>query len=144
MLCHFGPGCELHFEMGHRINRRRVLVVEDNPSLRHLLAFRFRLAGFAVRTAPNGDVAWKIAQTVRFDVVVTDHQMPVMTGLELCERLRSTSSYADTPIIMITAKGFEFELPRFAKSLELFAIFPKPFSPLDVVHAVENSLEIPA
>jgi CheY-like chemotaxis protein len=61
--------------------------------------------------------------------------MPEMTGLELCRRLRATEEYAHTPIILLTAKGLELELPALQRELEISAIFPKPFSPSEVVGA---------
>jgi two-component system response regulator CpxR len=59
--------------------------------------------------------------------------MPEMTGLELCRRLRATAEYANTPIILLTAKGLELELPALQRELAISAIFPKPFSPSEVV-----------
>jgi CheY-like chemotaxis protein len=59
--------------------------------------------------------------------------MPEMTGLELCRRLRATTEYEKTPIILLTAKGLELELPALQRELNISAIFPKPFSPSEVV-----------
>ncbi len=59
--------------------------------------------------------------------------MPEMTGLELCRRLRDLPAYAATPIILLTAKGLELELPRIQQELDINAVFPKPFSPSAVV-----------
>jgi CheY-like chemotaxis protein len=59
--------------------------------------------------------------------------MPEMTGLELCRRLRATVEYAHTPIVLLTAKGLELELPALQRELNISAIFPKPFSPSEVV-----------
>jgi CheY-like chemotaxis protein len=72
--------------------------------------------------------------------VVTDQQMPEMTGCELCERLRQDERYREIPIIMLTAKGLELELPRLRDELGITATFLKPFSPNEIVQAVEDCL----
>lgn len=121
----------------------KILVAEDDPALSHLLTYRFKLAGFSVTTAANGLDAWHFSQSVHSDVVVTDHQMPGLTGVQLCERLRNTSEYEETPIILITGKSFELALPELVESLNLTATFAKPFSPAKVVRAVEQCLALP-
>ena len=57
------------------------------------------------------DVAYEEAMKAPYDIVITDQQMPEMTGLELCQKLRDEPSYDDCPIILLTAKGLELELP---------------------------------
>lgn len=68
----------------------RVLCVDDEPAIRDVLALHFRRHGFEVETAENGLAAWQLlsADLSRFEVVVTDNQMPDLTGIELVEKLR--------------------------------------------------------
>jgi two-component system, OmpR family, response regulator len=68
----------------------RILCVDDEPSLRDMLALYLRHQGFHVETAGDGLAAWDAisANPAKFDVVITDNQMPQMTGLELVEKLR--------------------------------------------------------
>lgn len=115
--------------------RGKALVVDDNVALARVTQFALTRAGFDARIAANGRKALELAQAEAFDIVITDQQMPEMTGLELCRRLRATVEYASTPIVLLTAKGLELELPALQRELEISAIFPKPFSPSEVVGA---------
>lgn len=121
--------------------QKNILIAEDNAALASVVRFNLERAGFQVTVAYNGLKAWQASQAKRFDLVVTDQQMPEMTGCELAQKLRGTENYAQTPIIMLTAKGLELELPRLRDELAISATFLKPFSPKEVVRAVEESLE---
>ena len=78
---------------------------------------------------------------MQFDLIITDYLMPEMSGIELCARLRESEGYAETPIVMITAKGFELELSHLREAYGISAVFMKPFSPQKVIRAVEGCLE---
>jgi CheY-like chemotaxis protein len=117
---------------------KRALIVDDNLALSRVTQFALDRAGYETQTARNGRLALEMAQESQFDVVVTDQQMPEMTGIELCRELRKLDAYADCPIILLTAKGLELELPRLREELGINAVFSKPFSPGAVVRAVED------
>jgi CheY-like chemotaxis protein len=120
--------------------QQHILVAEDNAALASVIRFNLVRAGFQVTIANDGREAWECVQANRFDMIVTDQQMPEMTGTELCEKLRSDPEYADLPIIMLTAKGLELELPRLRDELKIMATFMKPFSPKEVVKVIEDCL----
>jgi CheY-like chemotaxis protein len=113
--------------------RGKALIVDDNVALARVTQFALTRAGFDAKIAGNGRKALEAAQAETFDIVISDQQMPEMTGLELCRRLRAMAAYAHTPIILLTAKGLELELPALQRELDISAIFPKPFSPSEVV-----------
>jgi CheY-like chemotaxis protein len=121
-------------------DKKRILVAEDNAALASVVRFNLERSGFAVTIANNGRIAWEHAQKQSFDMVVTDQQMPEMSGCELCQLLRASAAYAATPIIMLTAKGMELELPKLRDELGISATFLKPFSPKEIVKAVEDCL----
>jgi CheY-like chemotaxis protein len=122
--------------------KKRILIAEDNPALSSVVRFNLERAGFAVTLARNGREAWNHLENDSFGMLVTDHQMPEMTGCELCERMRGSSKHAETPIIMLTAKGLELELPRLREELGVVAVFPKPFSPVELVRAIADRLAL--
>ena len=70
----------------------RILCVDDEPVLREMLVLYLRRQGFEVETASDGLAAWQVISEnpASFDVVITDNQMPQMTGLELVEKLRQS------------------------------------------------------
>jgi len=117
---------------------KRALIVDDNIALARVTQFALDSAGFDTETAYNGKLALEVARSSQFDIVITDQQMPEMTGVELARELRLLSSYADCPIILLTAKGLELELPRLRDELGINATFPKPFSPSAVVNVVNE------
>ena len=117
---------------------RHILVAEDTAVLGLMLKRVLQRAGFTVTITKNGREAWDKAQAIGFDAIVTDQQMPEMSGTELCEQLRQLQGYADTPVIMITAKAYELDLSRVREELNISAIFAKPFSPMKVQRVVEE------
>lgn len=119
---------------------KHILVAEDNAALASVVRFNLEHAGFRVTVANDGLQAWEKLQHETFDLLVTDQQMPEMTGCELCESIRAVPDFAEMPIIMLTAKGMELELPRLREQLKITATFLKPFSPKEIVKAVEDCL----
>ncbi|MBN1852752.1 MAG: response regulator [Pirellulales bacterium] len=120
--------------------RARILVAEDNPALAAVIEFNLRRAGCAVTRMRNGRLALEAAMEEDFDLVVTDHQMPEMTGIELCERLRALPQYMDTPIIMLTAKGLELDMSNLGETVGVSEYLSKPFSPAELVRKIEECL----
>ncbi len=118
----------------------RLLVADDNPALSSVLKFNLERSGYRVTVAATGRQAYELAQTKQFDLVITDQQMPEMTGLELTQRLREMENYRDIPIFMLTAKGLELELPRLREELCIAGLFLKPFSPKEITQAVDKTL----
>lgn len=119
---------------------KRILVAEDNPALATVVQFNLQRAGYEVSVAANGKIAAQRLDEDRFDLLITDHQMPEMTGIELCTELRQKADYATLPIVMLTAKGLELELNQLKEELKIDATFPKPFSPVAVVTRVQELL----
>jgi CheY-like chemotaxis protein len=111
----------------------KALIVDDNVALARVTQFALSRAGFETQIAGNGRIALERCTADNFDLIITDQQMPEMTGLEFLQRLRALPGYAATPVILLTAKGLEFELPRIQQELDINAVFPKPFSPSAVV-----------
>ncbi len=115
----------------------RVLVVDDEESIRKLVEYNLAQAGFEVIVAENGyDVLGIIAQQ-RVDLLVLDLMLPGISGLELCKKLRQEQ--VKTPIIMLTARGEEIDR---VLGLEMGAddYVTKPFSPRELVARVRAVL----
>ena len=118
-----------------------VLAVEDNPAFLGVIAWSLRKAGLEVTTAENGLEGWKYLQENVVDLVVTDYNMPKMTGGELCAKIGEDPRHRDTPVILMTALAEECEREHCVESLKLSAIITKPFSPRCVVSQVLSLLE---
>lgn len=83
--------------------RRKILIVEDEESIRYLLEQNLEYEGFEVILAEDGEEGLKMAETQNPDLVLLDLMLPKMSGMEICKRLRGTGN--EVPIIMLTAKG---------------------------------------
>lgn len=118
---------------------RKALVVDDEFHIVQVVAIKLRNNGFEVFTADNGSQAYQLACEHHPDIIVTDYQMPAMTGLELIEKLRKNPDTADTPVLLLTARGFAID-PQQKESLRVAACLSKPFSPREVLRCIEEVL----
>lgn len=84
---------------------RRILIVDDSEMVRELHGFALRGAGYEVDDAQNGSAALEKLLGQRFDLVVTDINMPQMDGYELTRRIRATEGYKDTPVILVSTES---------------------------------------
>jgi two-component system alkaline phosphatase synthesis response regulator PhoP len=87
--------------------RRRILVVEDDRTLRQALSFNLTREGFEVTSAPDGEVALAAARGQRLDLILLDLMLPAMSGLEVLRVLRREG--VQTPVIILSAKGDEID-----------------------------------
>ena len=117
----------------------RVLIVEDEPDIRDLLAFHLERDGFHVTKARSGGDALRHIQSGLPDLVLLDLMLPEVDGLEVCRRIRQDPRTTALPIVMLTAKGEEVDR---ILGLELGAddYIVKPFSPKEVVARVRAVL----
>ena len=118
---------------------KKVLVVDDEVHIIHVVAIKLRNNGFEVITAENGADAFSLACSEKPDIIVTDFQMPVMTGLELVEKLRQNEATQSTPVIMLTARGFAVE-DKQREDLQISEFLSKPFSPKELLRSIEDIL----
>jgi two-component system alkaline phosphatase synthesis response regulator PhoP len=118
---------------------RKVLVVDDEIHIVHVVAIKLRNNGYEVLTAENGAEAFKVACEEKPDIIVTDFQMPVMTGLEMVEAMRQNPDTADVPVIMLTARGFAIDENQKQK-LRISECISKPFSPKELLRTIEDVL----
>jgi CheY-like chemotaxis protein len=119
--------------------RERILVVDDLPAHRRVVAFNLQKAGFRVETAESAAEALKLAEEKRFDLVITDYFMPELTGADLVRALRETDDYASTPVILLTARAPELNLAHLANSLSA-RVVSKSCSVARLVGMVASSL----
>ncbi|HEY2148220.1 MAG TPA: response regulator [Pirellulales bacterium] len=118
---------------------KQVLLCDDEIAILKAAEFKLQSAGLEVRTAHNGEEAWREIERSQPDLVVTDLQMPQLDGFSLCRRIRENAATAHLPVIMLTAKGYELS----AESTEKYGIarlMVKPFSPRELLRTVEQLL----
>lgn len=121
--------------------KKNVLVADDNRVMVDVLRFNLDQVGLDTTIARNGREAWNVLQRGGIDLLITDYQMPLMNGEELCRNIRHDERLAGLPIILLSAKGFELDIERTQAELGLRAILFKPFSPQQLVELVMTCLE---
>lgn len=123
---------------------KKILVVDDEPSIVTLIKYNLEQAGFEVETACDGEEALEKAESASSDLIILDWMLPKFDGMEVCKDLRQRR--ITTPILMLTAKDEEFDK---VLGLELGAddYMTKPFSPRELiarVKAILRRVQIPA
>lgn len=82
-----------------------VLIADDDPDIRAIVALNLELSGYSVTVTDNGGDAGILARTLRPDVIVLDVMMPVSDGFETLRHLKEDEATADIPVILLTAKA---------------------------------------
>jgi DNA-binding response OmpR family regulator len=117
----------------------RVLVVDDEPYIRRSLSFILTQEGYEVESAADGASAWEMLWRWRPDAVFLDLMLPLRSGYDLCQAIRSTPELAHVVVIMLTAKGQDVDRIR---GLEAGAdeYCTKPFSPREITLSLRELL----
>ena len=117
----------------------KILIVEDEPAIRELLALNLRHAGFEPVHAPDGASARREIDAALPDLVVLDWMLPDTTGIEVARRLRADARTRHLPVIMLTARSAESDkLGGFEAGADDYVT--KPFSPRELVARVRALL----
>ena len=117
----------------------RVLVVEDEPAQREVLAYNLEAEGFKVAKAETGDEALLLVEEETPDIIVLDWMLPGVSGIEVCRRVKSRSETRGIPIIMLSARSEEVDRVR---GLETGAddYVIKPYSVVELMARVRSQL----
>ena len=117
----------------------KVLVADDEIHIIHVVAIKLRNNGYEVIAANNGVEAYDLACREKPDIVVTDYQMPLMTGIELIAKLRGDERTKDIPVILLTARSFAVSQEQ-QESLGVSSCLSKPFSPKELLKTIQDIL----
>lgn len=88
----------------------KILIAEDEPDIRELVAFTLRFSGYEVVSASNGEEAVQMASREVPDLILMDVRMPRMTGYDACRVMKANDDLKDIPIVFLSAKGQEAEI----------------------------------
>lgn len=120
--------------------RARILVVDDSPMMRQFVIFALQqLPGVSVDQAGDGVTALKMLSADKYDLLMTDINMPMMDGLKLVSLIRNDAAYNRMPIVMITTEGSEVTRDKVLK-LGVSEFLTKPLQTKQLVDAVRNLL----
>lgn len=118
---------------------RKVLVVDDEVHIVHVVAIKLRNNGYEPITAGNGEEAYELACKEKPDIIIADYMMPIMDGLELLAKLRANDQTRDIPFILLTARNFAIDDAR-QQQLQVSQCITKPFSPKELLRTIEDIL----
>jgi len=124
------------------MSEHAALVVEDSPTMRQLIVFALRrLQTLKVTEADDGVDALRKLQAGKFDILITDINMPIMDGLKLVSLVRKDATHKDIPIVIITTEGAQEDRQR-ALALGANAYITKPIQAPQVINTVKELLHL--
>jgi CheY-like chemotaxis protein len=114
----------------------RILIAEDEPDIRELVAFTLRFAGHEVTATANGEEALQQASQLIPDIIIMDVRMPRMTGYDACRAMKADIVLKDIPVMFLSAKGQDSEIQA---GLDVGAeeYLLKPFAPTQLAERVK-------
>jgi two-component system, OmpR family, alkaline phosphatase synthesis response regulator PhoP len=121
------------------MNNITILAVDDEPHILHVVSLKLKNAGYTVLTAKDGEDALETAATGPLDLLITDYQMPGMSGLELARRIHAEPGRRQLPTILLTAHGLALEQVEMGQA-GITVRLSKPFSPRELLEKVQELL----
>lgn len=113
-----------------------ILTVDDSPSMRQMVSFTLKNAGFNVIEAVDGQDAWEqMERGATFDLVLTDQNMPRMDGITLTKRLREIPLFKMTPILILTTESSD-QMKQAGRAAGATGWLVKPFDPAKLIEVI--------
>ena len=123
------------------MHKGKVLVVDDEVYILHILEFSLGAEGFEVISASNGELAVEKAKQEKPNLIVLDIMMPVLDGYETCRRLKQDPETKDIPVVLLTAKGRDVD-KRLGFEVGAIDYVVKPFSPSRLIERIEEIIGV--
>ena len=114
-----------------------ILAVDDSASMRQMVSFTLKSAGYQVVEAVDGQDALEKSATRDFDLVLTDQNMPRMDGISLTRKLRENPKFARTPILILTTESSD-EMKQSGRSAGATGWLVKPFDPTKLLEVIKK------
>jgi two-component system chemotaxis response regulator CheY len=117
-----------------------ILAVDDSPSMRKMVSFTLAGAGYQVVEAVDGQDAYEKAQQQRFDLVLTDQNMPRLDGLGLTRKLREHPDYKTVPILVLTTESSDL-MKQAGRAAGATGWLVKPFDPARLIEVIKKVIK---
>ncbi len=114
-----------------------ILAVDDSASMRQMVSFTLKSAGYNVIEAVDGQDAWEKAGGRSFDLVLTDQNMPRMDGISLTKRLRESAQFKSTPILILTTESSD-QMKQAGRAAGATGWLVKPFDPNKLIEVIQK------
>lgn len=115
----------------------KILVVDDSNSIRDMVSFTLKSAGYETVEAKDGQEGLNKAKTASFDLVISDVNMPIMDGITLCQELRKLPSFKFTPVLMLTTES-SGDMKQRGKAAGATGWLVKPFNPEKLIATIKR------
>jgi two-component system chemotaxis response regulator CheY len=114
-----------------------ILAVDDSISMRQMVSFTLKNAGYEVVEAVDGEDAFDKARARDFDLVLTDQNMPRLDGIGLTKRLREHPKFKNTPILILTTESSD-EMKKAGRAAGATGWLVKPFDPAKLIEVIKK------
>jgi two-component system, chemotaxis family, chemotaxis protein CheY len=114
-----------------------ILVIDDSPSMRKMVAFTLEQSGYRIQECENGQQALESLQDNRFDLILADLNMPVMDGLSFVRKARQHEAYKFTPILVLTTQNSPESIQE-GREAGATGWLVKPFQPQRLLDAIKR------
>ena len=114
-----------------------ILAVDDSASMRQMVSFTLKSAGYNVVEAVDGQDAWETAGGRSFDLVLTDQNMPRMDGISLTRKLREAPQFKSTPILILTTESSD-QMKQAGRAAGATGWLVKPFDPNKLIEVIQK------
>ena len=114
-----------------------ILAVDDSASMRQMVSFTLKNAGYDVVEAVDGEDAFAKARARDFDLVLTDQNMPRLDGLGLTRKLRETPKFKTTPILILTTESSD-QMKQAGRAASATGWLVKPFDPAKLIEVIKK------
>ena len=114
-----------------------ILAVDDSASMRQMVSFTLKSAGYQVVEAVDGQDAWEKASSRNFDLVLTDQNMPRMDGISLTKKLRENPQFKATPILILTTESSD-TMKQAGRAAGATGWLVKPFDPTKLIEVIRK------
>ncbi len=117
-----------------------IVIADDEIHILRILELKFASNGFNVIKAMTGQQAWEAIVSQNPDIVITDYQMPELTGLDIAEKMYVDDKLRNIPVILLTARGFSLTDEDLIGT-NIIELITKPFSPREILAIVRKVME---
>lgn len=114
-----------------------ILAVDDSASMRQMVSFTLKNAGYEVVEAVDGQDAFDKARTRNFDLVLTDQNMPRLDGIGLTKKLREHPNFKNTPILILTTESSD-QMKQLGRAAGATGWLVKPFDPAKLIEVIRK------
>ena len=122
------------------MDKKKILIVDDEIELTEMLAMRLRASGYEVVAIPDGEGALQKMRAEKPDLVILDIMLPNIDGYEICEAIKKDSVFKKTPVILLTAKDPGHEMDKIREA-GADSCMVKPFEPKDLLEKIRELIK---